>query len=244
MGNNRERCRYVTYMATSCTREEAVKIMLGLLSEPHKWIYEGDDENYFDPTLSLMEELEEHINDAITHYDDAIEGRLSSDVLDNKKSEVAKRHEMKRLAKAYLCHIDNELAKGEESDLIKTQFENNGLVESKITLHSLDSWSRKHYQIPIIQTSSANQNGLPTTVATTPTKYPRTKMLEQEDAILAEIWRRGVDPKAMPMYQHDKAGIKSDVQSTLAKNSLFKSSTAFKRAWERLRQKKLVTYVK
>ncbi|MFA6203359.1 MAG: hypothetical protein WC710_09280 [Gallionella sp.] len=236
------KCGYVT--ANSCTKDDAVKIMLGLLSEPVNWVCEDErDYDYFpDPALSLMEELEDLIDDARTEYYEAKEDGASEDILDVKKAAVAMWREKKITAIAYLRHIEDELAKGEHASELRTVQEMAyGAMRPQITICSLDQLSRKYYQIPILNVLSANQDVQPIAA---PSKQLRTKMLDQEDAILAEIRLLGGDPQALPMYSKIEAGIKSDVKSALVANPLFESSSAFKNAWDSLLLKKMIKYVK
>ena len=224
-------CGYVKYMATSCTTDEAVKIMLGLLKEPVMWVCEDprDYEDYPDPTLSLMEKLDGMIEDALIDCDEALENHCSAEELAVKKAVVAEWREKKKTATAYLRHIVDELAKGASSELRTCQDDVNGSGNVQITLRSLRDWSLKNYQIAILDAASAKQDGLSTTAQI---KRPRTKMLDQKDAILDEIKRRGQNPKSLPKHKNNAPGIKSDVKSTLAGNALFISPSAFKRAWE------------
>lgn len=236
------KCGYVT--ANSCTKDDAVKIMLGLLSEPVNWACEDErDYDYFpDPALSLMEELEDLIDDARTEYYEAKEDGASEDILDVKKAAVAMWREKKITAIAYLRHIEDELAKGElASELRTVQEMAYGAMRPQITICSLDQWSRKYYQIPILNVLSTSADELPNVVAIAQIKQPRTKMLEQCDAILEGIRRLGHSPRHLPKKVNGKRWIKAEVREQLKDHlELFPTQKIFDNAWQRLHDGKLI----
>ena len=72
--------------------------------------------------------------------------------------------------------------------------------------------------------------------AGTSSSNPRvSKQWKQEQAVLAEIQRQGLDPIAIPANRGGTGGLKSKVRHSLAKNELFSGSTTFEKAWDRLR---------
>jgi len=76
------------------------------------------------------------------------------------------------------------------------------------------------------------------TMQSEPSK-PVQRSAAQEQAILAEIERLNLDPRALPKPEPGKAGVKATVRASLeGVNPLFlKRSTVFAKAWERLRQR-------
>lgn len=68
----------------------------------------------------------------------------------------------------------------------------------------------------------------------------RRRMPDQEEAILRELDRLGYSPQALPPSEPDKPGVKANVRKALAANPLFKATTAFDKAWERLRKEKSI----
>lgn len=231
-------CGYVAYMATSCTSDEAVKMMLGLLSEPLMWVCE-DARDYDccpDPTLSLMEKLDDMIDDALTDYDEAQENHSSDEVLAAMKAAVTESREMKKTATAYLRHIEDELSKS-VSELRTIKNEANGSGDVKITLNSLDEWSRKHYQIPILKIPSSIDDERATVEnITASTKLARTKLLDQEKAILDAITALACDPLRVPKNVPGHSGIKAKVKERLSSDPLFAGKTVFAKTWQRLRE--------
>jgi len=86
-------------------------------------------------------------------------------------------------------------------------------------------------------------------------------MLEQEDAISAELGRVGYEPTKLPKYVSGLAGVKSAVWGELKSNNIFKSENKnigvvggvpkqgnerknFDNAWARLKSKKLIVEAK
>lgn len=66
---------------------------------------------------------------------------------------------------------------------------------------------------------------------------------EQEDEILKTILSLGLDPKDMPPYKPGKPGIKNKIRVEIGKeHPLFKSTTVFDKAWERLLSHEDIVY--
>lgn len=71
-------------------------------------------------------------------------------------------------------------------------------------------------------------------------RQPEQRQAQQESAILNEIQHIGHNPLQMPKNNGGRKGIKSLVRDNLAKSDLFEASTAFDKAWERLRRAKKI----
>lgn len=65
---------------------------------------------------------------------------------------------------------------------------------------------------------------------------PRTKLLEQEKAILDAIKQLGYDPLLLPRRKCGHPWVKSEVRQLIASDSELFESTSFDKAWERLRK--------
>ena len=77
--------------------------------------------------------------------------------------------------------------------------------------------------------------------ALSPTPVPR--LTAQEEAILACISGRGLDPHALPKAEKGKAGIKADLRDELMKQtSCFVSTVTFDKAWNRLKKNNAIAY--
>lgn len=63
---------------------------------------------------------------------------------------------------------------------------------------------------------------------------PLQRTAAQDAAILCEIKKLGHDPMALPKNPDGKPGVKAAVRTALLSHSLFKGSTVFDKAWERL----------
>jgi len=105
-----------------------------------------------------------------------------------------------------------------------------------ITRHSFDEWA----------ISRGLASGQPDTVAPAGSRpagpgramqpKPRTRLRDQEDAILAEIRKQGFVPEALPKNPSGLPGVKSAVRNALHGPAPFDAKTAFEDAWERLRK--------
>ena len=140
---------------------------------------------------------------------------------------------------AYLSAIQDEINKGERSTLHVDTKLSNGL-QTYITLSSLDNWAEQYGRRFLAKLPKASDNPLPPNVLTKPKQ--RTKMRDQEAAILEKIREFGYDPKKLPRNEPGKAGVKASVRDKLNTSPLFEAKTAFETAWERLSKgKEIIT---
>lgn len=72
---------------------------------------------------------------------------------------------------------------------------------------------------------------------------PVSRFQAQEAAILNAIKEGGYVPEELPENEAGKSGVKSIVRNSLKGNPLFKGSTVFKKAWERLQNTKEIRTV-
>lgn len=142
-------------------------------------------------------------------------------------------------AAKYRCEIIDELAKKNESalriDPTRSTAEN-----IYITISSIEAWKQNKNDTGNFATAaSTSQNGLSTN-ATAPKKPPRTKMRDQEDAILATIKKLGYDPLCLPKMDDGNPWVKSEVLGLLQDNELFTADRSFGNAWTFLNKKGLI----
>ena len=96
----------------------------------------------------------------------------------------------------------------------------------------LESWR--------VSVASSPENGL-TDKAVTRTK-PLQRGTAQENAILNEIRKKGIDPLALPPFEPGKPSQKRDIRRALSGEAQFKGNTIFDKAWERLMARKDICY--
>jgi len=214
---------------TSCSKDDAIRALLG----DELGILREDLRNTEDPRLTegvekvgCLEALELLFESAQTRYVNAqnMDGsdlkRLRAD-LDEAQAELSQYHR-------YLCDINDELAKGNLSELRVDPGRTKSRQRPYINMISLKSWANKKYGISIFPALRYETTALQ--------RKPRTKMLDQEDAILAEIVRLEHDPESLPKNQAGKDGVKAEVCSALDGKVPFEATTSFTKAWERLRK--------
>lgn len=69
------------------------------------------------------------------------------------------------------------------------------------------------------------------------------KMHAQEKAILDEIKKLGYDnPRKLPKHKSGGKGVRAEVKASIGKDQLFRSTTAFKHAWDRLLEDGFIAY--
>lgn len=226
-------------MQTSCTKDEAVAILLGWSDQPIRYRPASEHPTQEEwgniPTFCLHDELDDRLEALKNDYAEAkFDGKPARD-LKHLRSAINEFEKQIVLARTYMCDIDDEFAKGDSSALRVVPQSPKGVYES-ITLASLKAWVLQKYKrdilsgILIIDASQASK----TDPAEKP--RPRLKMLDQEDAILGEIRRIGHDPKYLPKNQSGKPGIKAKIREALKSNPLFDGSKVFNHAWDRLRE--------
>jgi hypothetical protein len=151
-------------LQTDCTREEAVAIMLGVINGPSALIHINPDQEQqcylegidMDETYSLQDDLEEQRDSLVTDYNEARIDKLPEEVVTEKLAAI-KDFDTNYVNKSrvYLCHIDDELAKGAESKLRLSQDKARG-GQILLTLKSLDEWAGKEYGISIFKNLGSN----------------------------------------------------------------------------------------
>lgn len=136
--------------STSCTRDKAVAMLLGLRSWDPKYhdpnsedapsevfehFEEGDD-------ISVFEHLADEHDSALAELADAIKEEPPSQVkIDACNGRIVRCVETIRSAKWALCEIDDELAKGSDSKLRIDKDATANYKTTYITLSSLKDWS-------------------------------------------------------------------------------------------------------
>jgi hypothetical protein len=169
----------------------------------------------------------------------AIHENLPAHVIAEKRAALQHQEEVIEEANQYLCAIQNELNKGEQSVLKLDRALSNPVYEF-ITLHSFNEW---------LNCSAGDQpGGVAATEAILASKKgpkkkePRTRLIQQENAILEEIRKQGLDPMALPPIRPGHAGVKRDICESLKNSPLFEGTTTFDKAWERLAKHDRIGY--
>lgn len=147
---------------TSCTKDEAVAKLIGWMIGPirrkNAEVTEHDISSdhlahlySFDESLHVqLGELREvarlKLIDAAESDGDIHEAYVALDKCD----------ELIRKAATYLLDIDDEISKGESSDLRidRQAMDSSGIIH--ITIKSLDKWARREYKIGVIEASVSN----------------------------------------------------------------------------------------
>lgn len=223
---------------TSITIDEAVSILLGWTTgpidlEPKD---ETEDAEANVPAFCLRETLEDELEVLAGEYGMAKLENQPAQLVENKFTALQNHEALIGQANAYLCAIENELNKGEQS-VLKVDRDLSNAAYTYITLHSFNEWVKRSGRdtlagaqpMAVVLADPSPQSPEP---ATQP--KPRTKLREQESLIVAEIERQGFDPLTLPKHQSGKSGVKAAVRSALSGSPLFKGKTTFDKAWERV----------
>lgn len=148
-------------LRTSCTKDEAVAKMLG-------WMKGNIRPKYIEVTehgipaeqLQHLHSLEGSLQDELLEQREAarrklIEAAESDGDIGEAYEAVEKCDDLIRKAATYLLDIDDEISKGESSDLRidRQATDSSGIIH--ITIKSLDQWARQ-YGISIIEASASN----------------------------------------------------------------------------------------
>jgi len=212
---------------TSISIDEAISILLGRSTGPIE-LEPVDDTAEADanrPSFSLRDTLEDELDVLEGEYDLAKYENAPARVIAEKLAALETHVAVMEQADAYRCAIDDEFAKGERS-VLRLDPALTSTACKFVTLHSFNEW-RNWVET---ECPAGQQPGAEVPV------YSRTKMIQQEDAILAEIIKQGFDPKSFPRNPSGKSDVKASVREALMKSPLFKAKTAFRKAWERLRE--------
>lgn len=217
---------------TSITVDEAVAILLGLSTGPIDYVPSDDVEDNADdaPAFDLREMLEDELEVLAGEHALAKHEKRPAHVIAEKEAAVQRQEALIEQAYLYRCAINDELNKGEQSALsVDTTLSN--AAYTFITLHSLNQWATA--------LASPSTESAPSSLELAKTK-PRTRMNDQEDAILEEILGQGFDPMALPPSPSGRPGVKAAVRESLGESPLFKGAKVFDKAWERLRNQRRI----
>ena len=149
----------VTDLRTSCSKDEAVAKILGWMQGPirHKYIKVTEHGIPVEqlPTMhSLDGTLKEHLEDIYEAARQALfkaaETNPSFENIEEKYEELSNCAELINTAASYLIDIDDEIVKGDLSEIRIDQTATRETGTTQLTLKSLDQWTRKSYGISVI----------------------------------------------------------------------------------------------
>lgn len=222
---------------TSITIDEAVSILLGRSKGPIELtpINSMDDQECGDFSYCLQEDLEDELDMIVSEYAEAKYDKQPEHDIAEKSAALQHQKTVIPQANAYLCAIHDELNKGEQS-MLKVDKGLSNAVYTFITLHSFNEWAKRMGNGVFADLSAIVSK--PSASEPTPVPRQRTRMKEQEAAILAEIVRQGYDPQAFPKNPSGGPGAKAAIRESLKSGPLFKGNTTFDKAWERLSKDK------
>lgn len=236
--------------STSYTKDDSIRYLMGDLQ--WQWREDVQHEEYLDDPnypgeLSFGDFLELMQESARTAFvnasalrklrqkgkHDADDEEVTDEQFAELERELHRTTEQLELYHKYLCDIEDELAKGNQSELRIDQNKTKIQSNPYITLSSLKAWEKK--------------NKPPEHAATSPKKPARTKMVQQEDAILAAIGQLKYEPLHLPQrIDGSLKWVKAEVWTLLKDKALekgellFKSEKIFDNAWQRLRKNELI----
>ena len=157
------------------------------------------------------------------------------DLSSEKEAIVEHWDNLAKRARPYLIDIGDELSKPDSALRVdQATSKATGIVH--ITLRSLDQWARREYSITILDDDLAKPSDGCRSAIAADNKPIRMKLRDQENAILAQIKTLGHDPKNLPARIPGTSGVKAAVEKALANSGLFSATTAYNKAWERLRK--------
>lgn len=232
------------FSRTSVTVDEAVAILLGVVKGPveYRVLSEDPSPEELDSLGPLVFSLQEYLQEELDNLEsDLVEARAdnmpSAKIIAEKQAAIQAHDAVTEKAKSYLCDINDELNKGDRSALrVDTKLSNT--ANTYITLSSFDAWATQYGRSVLAKLQKTAGITLPV-IHLQPDALakpqPRMKMRDQEDAILGAIKELGFDPTVLPPRVPAKRGVKSVVRDRLAQSPLFKRPSAFKNAWDRLR---------
>ncbi len=231
------------FSRTSVTVDEAVAILLGWTKGPVEYRVMSEDpspeelDSLDTLVFSLQEYLQEELDKLESDLAEARADNMPAKIIAEKQTAIQMHDAVTEQAKAYLCAMHDEINKGDHSELhVDTKLSNTAYTY--ITLSSFDDWAKQYGRTFLAElqkttgTTLSAKQPQPDALAK---PQPRMKMREQEDAILAAIKELGFDPTAFPPKAPGKRGVKSEVRDRLADLTLFENRSAFKNAWDRLR---------
>jgi hypothetical protein len=163
---------------TSLSKESAVLAMLGWIGKPFREITESEydyqwrvdcdhpiteeESLMYEPhNPSLFEILREVKDLADSEYVEAkYEEPLDENTIAEKLANIKKSHELIETAYKFYCGIDDELAKGEQSELRIDQQATINPKNSYITVMSLAKWAKKEFNIDFFPPDQLTFNDL------------------------------------------------------------------------------------
>jgi hypothetical protein len=230
---------------TSITEDEAVAILLGWTTGPIECECsdEAEGEEYDCYVFCLREALENDMTVPESEYVMAKHEKQPAHVIAEKLAAVQRQEAITEQANVYLCAIRDELNKGEQSMLRKDLTLSNA-AHTLITRHSFNEWVKS---ISAERMAGPADAAVPAELMQAPNEgekkqTPRRRQLDQEEAILAAIREQEHDPMALPNFVAGKDGVRAATRDALRASPLFKGSTVFDKAWERLGKQKLIAY--
>ena len=226
-----------TLVRTSVTVDEAVAILLGWVKGPIRYtspdqLSKEQQEELDNERFSLAQELQDRECSCDHDLEDAKGEGLSDAVIAEKRAAIKKHGELAHLAAAYLCAVNDEINKGEQSGLRIDRELSNSMC-AYVTLTSLDEWANAQYGKQILKQPESPI--LATVVQNKAPKVPRTRMADQEEAIVRSILQLGHNPTSFPPNKPGKQYVKYDIRKTLASDLLFGTVNVFDTAWDRCR---------
>ena len=228
---------------TSITIDEAVAILLGRITGPIEFepIDDGEEAEANSPAFDLRETLEDELEVLDGEHRLAIHEKQQAHFVAEKLAALQKKEEEIAQANVHLSAINDELNKGRSSKLKVDRALSND-VYTFITLHSFNEWVKRRESVSKRPGVGAPAGASNSALIGAKNREPRTRLRQQEEAILAEISKQGLDPMALPSGPAGKSGVKAAVRDALRKSPLFKGPTTFDKAWERLLKLRLMAY--
>jgi len=210
-------------------RQKYVRVTLDGISEDQLPYLHSLDWPLQEQLLELREAARRQVVQATESGATTKEIRTKQDAFNESENQINQ-------AATYLLDIEDEIARGKESDLRIDQQATKESGHIHITIRSLDKWARQKYGMQILAHSPLAMPSVAKAIADTKTSPSRQKLRDQEVAILDKIRSRGYQPDALPRNESGKSGVKSAVRAALANDPLFSGTTVFDKAWERLRK--------
>lgn len=222
---------------TSITRYEAVEVLMELsgLNPPRlRPPPEGatEEEIEMGESITVFDLLKNDVDGAESEYDKAKFGDepVTDSVIAEKLENIKQSKLILAQAHDFLCTIDDELAKG---TLRPPPGTFHAQRPGSITFKSFNEWV------------TGLQNTVDPGSLDKPPMRGRRKQLDQEDAIKAELLRRGYDLKQLkPPPKNGLGGTCAEIKNAmLAMTHLFGNDRVYQRAWSRLlKERKEIAY--
>lgn len=140
-------------LRTSCTRDEAVAMMLGLINGPVCARPSNDDATQEEWEIinsygySLQDDLEERRDALESEVVEAQLEKLDPNDIGKKQEALQNFHALVEKARIYSLHIDDEIAKGELSALREDKQAKGNSIETRYTVISIKQWAKANTEI-------------------------------------------------------------------------------------------------